>query len=103
MLQKIIFDAIIILSLLIDHKRGFEMKFIGASELVTLFDEGVLAGVTAAKYPMGNGWMLIFSGDREQYAMRTQRSKMAREFKTLDAAQQAAEQIGFKNMRITWG
>ena len=78
------------------------MKFVEAGELVNLFDEGILAGVTAARYPMGTGWMLIFKGDREQYALRTQRSKMAREFKTLDAAQQAADQIGFKSMRISW-
>lgn len=78
------------------------MRFLEAKELETLFIEGVLAGVTAARYPMGEGWMLIFSGDREQYALRTQRSTMARQFKTLDAAQQGAEAIGFKNMRVTW-
>lgn len=78
------------------------MRFLEAKELETLFNEGVLAGVTAARYPMGEGWMLIFSGDREQYALRTQRSTTARQFKTLDAAQQGAEGIGFKNMRVTW-
>lgn len=78
------------------------MNNLQEKEIKTLFDAGALKAATVAPNPDGKGgWIALFAGEKN-YALRSQRDTITRNFKTLDAAQKTLKAIGFREFRVSY-
>lgn len=85
---------------LINQKGVFDMQYKQENEIRVLFDAGVLRKAEVMREPMGKGWIIIFIGADDQYAMRSQRDSIARSFKTIDAIEKKLSNIGFRKFTV---
>jgi hypothetical protein len=70
------------------------------SQLVILFNQGVLMSATLVSNPMGKGYLLQFgTKNGDVYTLSSFRSD-ARVFKTFDLAARVVQSIGFKSMTV---
>lgn len=70
-------------------------------ELKLLFDSGALNKATVCRNLMGGGYMVIFKGKGNDHVLSGQRTNgEGRVFKTIDAAVQNVNKIGFQEITI---
>lgn len=70
------------------------------AELRLLFDTGVLKAASICRHPMADNWMLKFDRKKGQPVFMDSQRVSPRAFKTLDAAFQAAHDIGLQEVTV---
>jgi len=64
------------------------------------FQIGYATGFYLVRVPMSTGWMVVVKAGSAERVLVDARSKQAREFRTLDAAISAVEDIGFRVIEL---
>jgi hypothetical protein len=73
------------------------------AELRLLFDNGIFKAATICRHPMADSWMLKFDRKKGLPVFMDSQRISPRAFKTLDAAFQAAHDIGFQEVAVVRG